>query len=155
MDRIDCRILGLLERDGRLSFAELGERVGLSKTPCWKRVQALERDGVILGYRAVLDPAKLGLDVLAFVRVTVSFDAHEAFESAVNRHPRIMAAYATLGDADYLLHVVTLGIGDLDTLLRQELWRLPGVLRFTTQIGTRTVKSGGALVEDDNRRPAR
>jgi Lrp/AsnC family leucine-responsive transcriptional regulator len=145
MDRIDLSILQALEADGRLSYADLGERVGLSKSPCWKRVQALEQAGMIQGYRAVLDPAALGLETTAFIQVTVAFDQHDAFEAAVLRHPRILSAHATVGEADYLLHVLAPGMPALDEFLRQELWRLPGVQRFVTTIAMRTIKPAGAI----------
>ncbi len=145
MDRIDFAILQALEADGRLSYADLGERVGLSKSPCWKRVQALEQAGMIQGYRAVLDPAALGLGTTAFIQVTVAFDQHDVFEAAVMRHPRILSAHATVGEADYLLHVLAPGMPALDEFLRQELWRLPGVQRFVTTIAMRTIKPAGAI----------
>jgi Lrp/AsnC family transcriptional regulator, leucine-responsive regulatory protein len=145
VDRIDLAILQALETDGRLSYADLGERVGLSKSPCWKRVQALEQAGAIQGYRAVLDPAALGLETTAFIQVTVAFDQHDAFEAAVMRHPRILSAHATVGEADYLLHVLAPNMPALDEFLRQELWRLPGVQRFVTTMAMRTIKPAGAI----------
>jgi Lrp/AsnC family leucine-responsive transcriptional regulator len=142
---IDRRILGELERDGRISFTELSERVGLSKSPCWNRVQAHEAAGLITGYRATLDMAKLGLDTLAFVEATVAFDQHDRFELAVNDHSMIVACHATVGDADYLLQVVARSMIRLDDFLRAELWRLPGVQRFTTKIAMRTIKRDAQL----------
>ncbi|ESQ86160.1 hypothetical protein AEAC466_02915 [Asticcacaulis sp. AC466] len=146
MDRFDEAILRALEVDGRLSFAELGERSGLSKAPCWKRVQALESSGVIRGYRADLDPVALGLSTLAFVQVTVAFDRHEAFEQAVAAHPAVLGCHATVGATDYLLRVVMPSMTALDDFLRQSLWRLPGVERFTTTLAMRTIKENGALM---------
>lgn len=145
MDRIDHALLLALEAEGRLSFADLGERVGLSKSPCWKRVHALEQTGVISGYRAVIDPLRLGLDTAAFVQIVVAFDQHDAFEQAVRKHPRILSAHATVGEADYLLQVLAPGMAALDDFLRQELWRLPGVQRFTTTIAMRTIKPMGSI----------
>lgn len=146
-DRIDRAILTELEADARLSFADLGERVGLSKSPCWKRVQALEEAGVIQGYRAVIDPAAVGLEILAFVHVEVAFERHDAFEAAVQRHPSVLACYATAGEADYLLHVLAKNMTALDHLLRQELCLLPGVRRFSTTIGMKTIKANGAVMD--------
>jgi Lrp/AsnC family leucine-responsive transcriptional regulator len=145
MDRIDLAILLALEAEGRLSYAELGERVGLSKSPCWKRVAALEQAGAIQGYRAVVEPAALGLETTAFVQVIVAFDQHDAFEAAVLKHPRILSAHATVGEADYLLHVLAPGMPALDEFLRQQLWRLPGVQRFTTTMAMRTIKPAGSI----------
>jgi Lrp/AsnC family leucine-responsive transcriptional regulator len=147
LQKIDIAILTQLETDARLSFAELGDAVGLSKSPCWKRVQALEKTGVIRGYRALLDPLALGLETAAFISVTVAFERHAEFEQAAIRHRAILACHATLGDADYLLRVVTPSMGELDHFLRQELWRLPGVQRFNTTMAMRTIKDDGPLTQ--------
>ena len=145
MDRFDRAILAELERDGRIGFAELGQRVGLSKTPCWKRVQALERAGVIRGYRAQLDPAALGVGLNAFVQVMMDFTKHTEFEQAVLRHPAVLACHTTAGEGDYLLHVVADGVAGLDALLREDLSRLPGVQRFSTTVCLTTIKDHGPL----------
>jgi Lrp/AsnC family transcriptional regulator, leucine-responsive regulatory protein len=147
LDKLDILALRELERDGRLSYAALGERIGLSKSPCWKRVAGLEESGAIQGYRAVLDPAALGLTITAFVRATVAFAEHQRFEDATGDYPCIMACFATVGDTDYLLHVVTRSMDSLDDFLRNQLWRLPGVERFSTTISTRSVKTNGLLSE--------
>lgn len=144
-DRVDQAILSELERDGRASFADLAERVGLSKSPCWSRVQALESDGVITGYRALVDPPSVGLTTSAFVRVVVGFAHHSAFEQAVMRHPKVLSCHATIGETDYLLHVLAMDMAALDDFLRQELWRLPGVERFVTMIAMRAIKTDGLV----------
>lgn len=145
MDRFDLAILSELERDGRIGFSELGERVGLSKTPCWKRVQALEQAGVIQGYKAQLDPAALGVGLNAFVQVMIAFDQRRAFEVGVVGHPAVLACYTTAGDGDYLLHVVAEGVAGLDALLREDLSLLPGVQRFSTTICLTAIKEQGPL----------
>jgi Lrp/AsnC family leucine-responsive transcriptional regulator len=145
--KLDRALLSRLEADARLSYAELGEAVGLSKSSCWKRVQGLEQAGAIRGYRALVDPAALGLGTVAFVAVTVAFDRHAEFEQAAIRHRAILACHATLGEADYLLQVITPSMAELDHLLRQELWRLPGVQRFTTTMAMRTIKTDGPLTQ--------
>jgi len=147
LPRVDLAILTRLEADARLSYAELGEAVGLSKSSCWKRVQGLEQAGAIRGYRAQVDPAALGLETVAFVAVTVAFDRHAEFERAVIDHRVILACHATIGEADYLLQVITPSMVHLDDFLRQELWRLPGVQRFTTTMAMRTIKTDGALTQ--------
>lgn len=147
LDRIDRALLTELERDARQSFAQLGEAVGLSKTPAWKRVQALETAGVIEGYRAAINPQAVGLEIHAFVQVEVAFERHAAFEAAVKRHPSVLACYATAGDADYMLEVRAPAMTDLDRLLRQELCLLPGVKRFSTTIGMKTIKAHGGVME--------
>ena len=134
------KIMRALEADARISFAELAERVGLSKTPCWNRVKALEQTGVIRSYIARLDPGKLGFGLEAFVQVSISSVDFEAFEAAVRAHPLIWRCHATTGDADYLLHVIATDMAALDTLLRQEISRLPGVRRTVTAMATREIK---------------
>jgi DNA-binding Lrp family transcriptional regulator len=142
---LDQKIVAALEADARLSFAALADMVGLSKTPCWKRVKALEEAGVIRGYRTLLDPALLGFGLEAFVQVSIDFEFSDAFEAAVRRHPLIRRCHATTGDADYLLHVMAADMGALDRMLRQELSRLPGVRRTVTSMSTREIKSDLSL----------
>lgn len=146
LDRIDREILAILEEEGRLSFAELGERVGLSKSPCWKRVQALEEAGIIKGYRASIDHARLGASTLAFAHISIAFEKHEAFERAIVAHPCVLDCHATVGEADYVLRLLTRDLAALDEFLRHELWRFPGVIRFTTTLTMRTIKSGGSVM---------
>jgi Lrp/AsnC family leucine-responsive transcriptional regulator len=140
MDKIDHRILTLLEEDARQSFAELGEQVALSKTPCWQRVRELERTGVIRGYRAEIDSRRLGLQVEAFVQVTLSSVQHVEFEAAVLQHPSILQCFTTAGQADYLIHVLVEGIAELDSLLRMEISQLPGVQKIETTVCMKTIK---------------
>ena len=140
MDKIDHRILTLLEEDARQSFAELGEQVTLSKTPCWQRVRELERAGVIRGYRAEIDSRRLGLQVEAFVQVTLSSVQHVEFEAAVLQHPSILQCFTTAGQADYLIHVLVEGIAELDSLLRMEISQLPGVQKIETTVCMKTIK---------------
>src|SRR3546814_20737121 len=96
MDRLDWKIIAALEENGRQSFAELGETVGLSKSPCWSRVRSLEEGGVIQGYSARLDPFALGLEVQSFVEVRISLDAHTDFEAAVMAHPAVLECHKRL-----------------------------------------------------------
>jgi len=146
MDRLDIAILRELEADGRLSFADLGERTGLSKSPCWKRVQALEASGLIRGYKARLDPQSLGLTSLAFVQVTVAFEKHQNFEAAIQEIACVVSCHATVGATDYLLQVFTPSMTALDEFLRLVLWKLPGVERFSTTLAMRTIKEDGGLM---------
>jgi Lrp/AsnC family transcriptional regulator, leucine-responsive regulatory protein len=140
MDKVDYRIMTLLEAEARQSFADLGQQVGLSKTPCWHRVRDLERVGIIRGYRAEIDAAQLGLHVHAFVHVTISSARHDDFESAVQRHPAILQCFTTAGQADYIMHVLVAGISELDGLLRREVSRMPGVQRVETTVCMKTIK---------------
>ncbi len=145
MDRIDLEIAEALEEDARLSFADLAGRLAMSKTPCWKRVKALEESGVVTGYHASLSPAALGLGVEAFVQIVLAPEEAPAFEAAVLRHPFVRRCHATTGDGDYLVHLVARDIAGLDRTLREELARMPGVQRTRTFVATREIKADGRL----------
>ena len=145
MDRIDWKILQALEEHGRISFADLADTVGLSKSPCWTRVRQKEDEGVIEGYTVRLDPAALGLQVQSFVRVMIKLDAHNDFEAAVMAHPAIFECHTTAGSGDYLLRIHARSVGHLDDMLRYELSKLPGVDRLDSTICLKTIKKHGAI----------
>ncbi|SFP35483.1 Lrp/AsnC family transcriptional regulator, leucine-responsive regulatory protein [Mesorhizobium sp. NFR06] len=147
MDAVDRRIVAALERDARVSFGELAEAVGLSKTPCWKRVKALEEAGIIKGYSTRIDPARIGFGIEAFIQVSIDFEVSDAFEAAVRKHPLIRRCYATTGEADYLLQIVTVDMMALDRMLREELSRLPGVRRTVTSMAMREIKGDISFAE--------
>ncbi|MEK7837776.1 MAG: Lrp/AsnC family transcriptional regulator, partial [candidate division NC10 bacterium] len=109
LDAIDARILGRLQEDARLSNVELAQAVGLSPSPCLRRVRELERAGVIRRYVTVLDPQRVGLPVSVFVNVTLEKQVERAlgvFEAAVRQRPEVVECYLMTGEADYLLRVV-------------------------------------------------
>jgi Lrp/AsnC family leucine-responsive transcriptional regulator len=147
LDKTDRAILEALERDARLSFAQLADAVGLSKTPCWARVRDLERSKVIAGYRADIEPSRVGLELHAFVQATVEARRHADFEAAVARHRSVLECYTTAGQGDYLLHVLVSGITALDELLRNEISRMPGVQRLVTTVGMKAIKSRASIME--------
>ena len=147
MDRIDWKIVSELEIDGRLSFAELSKRVGLSKSPCWGRVRALEEAGVIDSFAAHISPAALGLAVQCLIEVQIRFDAHDAFEAAVVDHPAVIECHTTAGENDYIVRVYARSVEHLDQLLRYELSKLPGVQRMNTNICLKTIKSRSSLTQ--------
>lgn len=137
MDRIDRHILAQLQADGRLSVTELAERVGLSLSPCHRRVRALEESGVILGYRALLAPSELGLNFSAMVFVTlreVTRQAISDFEAAVIETAQIVDAQRLFGDPDYLLHVVAADLPAFQQLYDERLTSLPNVQRLTSTL---------------------
>ena len=145
MDPTDHAILAALEDDGRRSFANLAEAVGLSKTPCWTRVQALEEAGVIRGYAADVDPRALGLGVLALVEVMIDFSRRAEFERAVLENASIIECYTTAGEADYVMKLVCRDVDDLDDLLRFGISLMPGLQRSTTMICLKSVKHRGSV----------
>ena len=137
MDRIDHRILSELQADGRLSVTELADRIGLSLSPCHRRVKALEESGAISGYRAHIDPSALGLNFSALVFVTLregNRKAVEDFESAVQGISQIIEAQRLFGDPDYILHVITQDLPAFQQLYDKHLSALPSVLRLTSTL---------------------
>lgn len=142
---LEREILTALERNARISYAELAERTGLSKSPAWARVRDLEQRGVITGYRADIEPAAVGLDIHAYAHVSIQSVLGTQFEDAVLRHPAVLECHSTAGDADYLLHVLVKNVAQLDSLLR-EVSRMPGVLRLSTTVAMKTIKRRGPIM---------
>jgi DNA-binding Lrp family transcriptional regulator len=137
MDRTDRKILAELQKDGRLSVTELAERVGLSLSPCHRRVRALEESGVLLGYRAQLNPGALGLNFSAMVFVTLREGdrrAVEAFETALIDIPQVVDAQRLFGEPDYLLQVITQDLPAFQRLYDESLSTLPNVQRLTSTL---------------------
>src|SRR5580700_8424733 len=117
LDTIDRKILVALQRDGRLTNLELAEIVGLSPSPCLRRVKLLESRGILSGYVALVDPTTIGLDIMAFVRVALERqDASglDEFERQVGRWPQVLECYLMTGDADYQLRVVATSLADYE-----------------------------------------
>jgi len=142
MDRIDCKILAELQADGRLSVTELADRIGLSVSPCHRRVRAREQSGVISGYQAHLDPTHLGLNFSAIVFVTLregDRQAVETFEAAVVEIPQVIQAQRLFGDPDYLLHVITRDLPAFQQLYDERLSALPSVQRLTSTLVMKSV----------------
>lgn len=137
MDQIDRAILAELQADGRLTVTELADRVRLTPGPCHRRLRELERSGVITGYRALVDPAAVGLGFEALVQVTLERgDAGTvtAFEAAVADLPQVRHAERLFGDPDYLLRVVARDLDSYAALRDQKLATLPGLHRLTSTI---------------------
>ncbi|WP_338556870.1 Lrp/AsnC family transcriptional regulator [Erwinia sp. E_sp_B04_7] len=142
MDRMDRRILAELQADGRLSVTELADKVGLSLSPCHRRVKTLEQNGVITGYRANLDPASMGYSFSAIVFVTLSVANRPAvseFEEAVKDVPQIITAQRLFGDPDYMLQVVSRDLKSFQVLYDEKLSGMPGVQRLNTTLVMKTV----------------
>jgi Lrp/AsnC family leucine-responsive transcriptional regulator len=144
---ITQQILHNLEVDGRLSFSALGERLGLSKTPCWNKVSELQKNGTIEGYSARVNPSKLGLTIRALVHVVVNFSHYKEFELAIVAHSNVRSCQAVTGEYDYVLEILACDIQAFDQLLRENLSQLPGVERFNTAISTRMVKQNGPYTQ--------
>lgn len=148
IDRTDRRILAELQSDGRMTNQDLSERVGLSPSPCLRRLRQLEADGVISRYVALVDPEAVGFSVTAFVRIRLDQqdDRHLArFEQAIAEFPEVMECYLMTGDADYQLRVVVRSLGSFEDFLRQRLTRIPGVAGVTTSFALRPIVYRTAL----------
>lgn len=146
LDSIDQRILAELTSDARISVAELSRRVNLSKTPCQARITRLERAGYILGYRAVIDPKKLGQPHIAFVEVKLSdtrAPALIAFNKAVRAIPEVEQAHMIASSFDYLLKVRTKDIADYREVLGEKISALPHVAHTSTHVSMEAVKDEG------------
>jgi Lrp/AsnC family leucine-responsive transcriptional regulator len=143
LDLMDRKILSALRADGRLTMAELAEKVGLSQSPCWTRVKRLEACGAIEGYVAVLDPKIIGVPNVVFVEVTL--DRHdenmlEEFGKALAEIPEIMEAHLVTGDYDYLVKVAVAGTEHYERFLRESLYRIPGIRHSRSTFALRSLK---------------
>jgi Lrp/AsnC family leucine-responsive transcriptional regulator len=146
MTRSDVRLLEALQADSRRSIVELAELAGLSSSACHRRIRALEQQGVISGYGARLDPARLGLGLHAFVEISLTSQSREnmdAFEQAVARFDDILECHLMSGTADYLLRVAASSLQDFDGIHRNCLARLPGVSAMRTSFTIRPIKAWG------------
>ena len=144
LDDIDRRIVNALQADGRLPMVELAERVGLSATPCQRRVKRLEEEGVISRYAALVSPLSLGLALQALVQVTLDDHSEknvEAFEAAIRARPEVVACYAVTGDMDFLLHVQTPDLASFSEFAMKALLRMPGVRGTRSSFIMQAVKS--------------
>ena len=142
LDHIDRKIISALQRNGRLRMAELSEQVGLSPTPCARRVAQLEDAGVIQGYGARVDQAVLGLGVTIFVMVELERQSRESlkeFEAAVRTLDQVMECHLMTGSRDILLRVVAASLTDFDRFLEEELMRAPGIRNMRSSFTLRTM----------------
>ena len=151
LDALDRKIVAALERDARISFAVLADEVGLSKTPCWKRVKALEDAGIIRGYRALLNAKTLGYDVVAFCHVGLHHQAEAELKGFADRTrgwPIVRRAWMVSGDSDFLLHCVASDLGTFQAFVIEELTSTPNVDTVRTALTIRQVKDEGLVAID-------
>jgi Lrp/AsnC family leucine-responsive transcriptional regulator len=143
LDRTDLRMLGELQRNGRMPVVELADKVALSPTACQRRLRRLEETGIIERYAAVLNPSLLGQRIQAFVRVSIerqSRDAADAFANAIRRLPQVRACYVMTGDLDFLLHVMVPDLQDFAEFSMKILIGLPGVKDVRSSLVLEAVK---------------
>ncbi len=151
LDEIDRRILASLQAHARLRNVELAEQVGLSASPCLRRVKRLEETGVIRGFATLVDPEAVGLPVSVFVQVTLERQAEaalEAFESHITEWPEVMECYLMTGDADYLLRVVAADLTAYQEFLMNKLTRVEGVASIKSSFALRRIAYRTALPVD-------
>jgi Lrp/AsnC family transcriptional regulator len=147
MDAIDRKILAVVQQDASLSVAEIGQRVGLSSTPCWKRLQKLEAEGIITGRVALIDPDKIGLGITVFVSVETgdhSEDWLKRFADLVSAMPEVMEFYRMAGDVDYMLRVVVRDMQSYDAFYKRLIASVP-LKNVTSRFGMERIKSTTAL----------
>lgn len=153
IDRTDVRILAELQADGRVTNAELAERIHLSASACSRRVARLEQEGIIKGYHAHLDAKAVGKRATIFVEITLSrqtASALDEFERAVARCPDVLECHLMTGDADYLLRLAAASAEDFERIHRAQLAGLPGISRMRSAFALRTVIEKHELPLDSN-----
>lgn len=148
LDSIDRRILGLLQRDARLTVAEIATQVSLSPSPCWRRIRHLEVQGLIAGYEARLDRRRLGYGVLGFVHLQL--DSHSpstarAFEREVCALEQVLSCHNLSGRYDYMLEVIAADLEDFSRFVRENLRGLPGVREMQSSFSLKEIKSDRRL----------
>lgn len=143
LDAIDRKILRELQRDARISNVKLAERIGLSPTPCWNRVRALESAGFISGYVAILDQTSLGVPDTVIIEVTLDRHDHEVLERVGQQLadlPEVIEAYLVSGDYDYFIKVVVAGTDGYESFLRNRLYKIPGIRHSRSMFTLRCLK---------------
>ena len=154
LDRIDRAIIRELQADGRLSNQGLSERVGLSPSPCSRRLKLLEEEGIITGYTALIDEAAVGFAMSVFVSIKLERqvdDALNTFESAIMNFPEVVDCWLMTGTRDYLLRIVTTGLPHYETFLTGELTKIPGIASIESSLTLRRVKAAPAAPLDVTR----
>jgi Lrp/AsnC family leucine-responsive transcriptional regulator len=130
LDKFDLAILAVLQQDARASLQEISSRVGLTSTPCWARIKKMENDGVIQGYTVRLDPVAIGFSETVIVQVTLENHHEETlkeFGKALEEIPEVLEAYLVSGDYDYHIRIAVRDTRDYERLLRERLYRIPGI----------------------------
>jgi len=144
LDAIDQKIVSALQAEGRLPIVELADRVGLSATPCQRRVKRLEEEGFITRYAALVSPTAMGFGLQALVEVTLDDHSEKtvaAFEAAIRARPEVVACYAVTGDMDFLLHVFATDLNSFSDFAMKALLRMPGVKGTRSSFIMQAIKS--------------
>lgn len=148
MDETDLKLLRALQAHPEIALADLGPLIGLSQTPCWRRLKKLENQGIIRGRAVLLDPAALGLTVNVFAYIKLkSHDEEtlEALERAVGEHPEIVQCFSMSGESDYMLRVIVSNVEAYERFLKRKLLHLPGVASINSSFALKRIKETTAL----------
>lgn len=143
LDKFDLAILGVLQQDARASLQDISAKVGLSTTPCWTRIKKMESEGVIQGYTVRIDPAAIGFRETVIVQVTLESHTDEmlqAFGKALAEIPEVLEAYLISGDYDYHIRIAVRDTRDYERLLRERLYRIPGIRHSKSSFVLRRLK---------------
>lgn len=143
LDKFDFAILAVLQQDARASLQDISGKVGLSSTPCWNRIKRMETDGVIQGYTVRINPAAIGFTETVIVQVTLESHSEEtlyAFGKALGEIPEVLEATLISGDYDYLIRIAVRDTRDYERLLRERLYRIPGIRHSKSSFVLRTLK---------------
>jgi len=143
LDQTDRRILGLLQTEAGINATEIGERIGLSQSACWRRIQRLRDEGVIKDQPAVLDREKVGLSTMVFAHVKLTSHGRSNltdFAEAVREYPEVLDCYVVLGNVDFLLRIVAEDIKDYERFMYEKLSQLPGVQEVNSSIALSEIK---------------
>ena len=148
LDTIDRKILRALQADGKISVGELSEKVGLSPSPCARRIRLLEKAGIIKGYAAIVDQKRVGLPISAFASIKLERQREEdldRFEEAVSRWPEVLDCYLMTGQRDYLMRIVTADLEAYERFIKDKLTRLENIASIETSFALGQVKRSEAL----------
>ena len=143
LDKFDLAILKVLQADARASLQDISKRVGLSPTPCWNRIKKMEGDGVIQGYTVRIDPAAIGFTETVIVQVTLDSHTDQTlfdFGKELEQIPEVLEAYLVSGDYDYYIRIAVRDTRDYERLLRERLYRIPGIRHSKSSFVLRTLK---------------
>ncbi|MBK1850078.1 MULTISPECIES: Lrp/AsnC family transcriptional regulator [unclassified Marinobacter] len=144
LDKLDQRILAILQRDGRISNQQLAEQVGLSPAACWRRVRALEESGVIKGYSAHLTPERIGHGLCVLVNLSLqrhTIDSTAEIERQVSSYPEVLQCFAVTGNADFVLRIIVPDMASYDRFLNEKIFTLQGIAQVNSNFVLREIKN--------------
>ncbi|MBQ0831548.1 Lrp/AsnC family transcriptional regulator [Marinobacter sp.] len=144
LDKLDQRILGILQQDGRISNQQLAEQIGLSPAACWRRVRTLEETGVITGYSAQLAPERIGQALCVLVNLSLqrhTIDSTAEIEQKVSSYPEVLQCFAVTGNADFVLRVIVPDMASYDRFLNDKIFTLHGIAQVNSNFALREIKN--------------